>query len=156
MILILNIEKIKSVLYSPKIDKIRGMSMKAVGAYLHTLREHHDLTLTEIAKKLKTSSSLIFRVEQGQGETRGSILLGFTRLVEGSPDDIANLLLNPNASVEDGQTFAVRRVNQLASLAPEPTSVHPDILHLIEQLSPYDLGKWVVMGQNLLGSTKNK
>jgi hypothetical protein len=148
-ILILTIQKSNVELNFPKNDRMGVMGMKAAGEYLHILREHYPLTLAAAGKRLNTSASLIFRIERGNGETRGTLLVGFIRLVNASPDEVINLLLDPNATAEEGERMARLRIEYLKGAAPPPPVVHPDILHLIEQMTPYDLGKWVAIGQRM-------
>lgn len=79
---------------------------KAVGAYLRFLREAAGLSVAEISQKVRIDVSQIWRIERGKSDPRASKLFLFIAAVNGSPDDIAQLINNPNATVEDGETLA--------------------------------------------------
>lgn len=88
------------------------MSVEAAGAYLKRLRKASDLTLQEIADAAGTSISQISRIETGDGNTRGQLLLHYTRIVDGDTDEVTNLLLDPDATVEQGKALAERRLRR--------------------------------------------
>jgi transcriptional regulator with XRE-family HTH domain len=126
------------------------MSLKASGAYLQHLREHTGLSRAELAEKLSTSPSQVFRIEEGKGETRGSLLAAFIRNVNGSAEDVVNLLLNSRASAEEGVRAAEIWLGSQQPTHIYRSTVHPDVADLAGRLSDYELGRWVAFGQRLL------
>lgn len=80
--------------------------MIAAGAYIRTLREKRKLTRKVVAERAKTSVSQLFRIEAGQQETRGSLLMDIISAVQGDPDQVAELLASPTATAEDGRKLA--------------------------------------------------
>jgi transcriptional regulator with XRE-family HTH domain len=76
----------------------------AVGAYLRRLREEKGLSTTQTGAILETSEGQIRNIEKGRKDTRGSMLVAFCYLVDGSLDDIAALMLSEQATPE----YAVR------------------------------------------------
>lgn len=78
-----------------------------VGTYLKTLREGRGLSRFEIAKEVNTNEVQILRIENGDIDTRGSLLLAFLRIVEGSADQLTALMTTPGAIPEHGQQLAV-------------------------------------------------
>ena len=57
------------------------MSTQSAGAYLKELREARGWSLAAVGRRLQTSKSQVVRMEQGDGETRTSLLLSYGRLV---------------------------------------------------------------------------
>lgn len=84
--------------------------MQAVGMYLKILRERRNLSVMDIvlamrdlAPEIDTNPTYIWRIEHGKIESPGArLLLAFTRVVEGSLEDVADLLLNRRATADDG------------------------------------------------------
>jgi transcriptional regulator with XRE-family HTH domain len=83
------------------------MSMLAAGTYIKTLREAKQLSRADLAKQSETNEMQILRVEKGEIDTRGSLLMKIVRVVEGSAEHIADLMLNDNATAEDAKKLAV-------------------------------------------------
>lgn len=84
----------------------------AVGAYLRKLREVRGLSVTKVAGQLDTSEAQIRKIERGGVDTRGSMLLTFCDLVDGSLDDIAQLMLSETATPEYAERVAERWVSR--------------------------------------------
>jgi transcriptional regulator with XRE-family HTH domain len=82
------------------------MSAEAAGAYLWELRKRAKLSRDAVAQRLETSRSQIERIEGGDGETRSSLLLGFTELVGGDVNHVASLFLNEKMKATDGKDLA--------------------------------------------------
>jgi transcriptional regulator with XRE-family HTH domain len=82
------------------------MSAAAVGAYFRTLRKSHNLSIQQVAERIETSVSQVSRIETGEQEIRGSLLFAFARVVKANLDDIASLLLDRDATMEDGERLA--------------------------------------------------
>jgi transcriptional regulator with XRE-family HTH domain len=82
------------------------MSAAAIGAYFRTLRKLRDMSIQQIAELTGTSVSQVSRIETGEQETRGSLLFAFARAVKANLDDMARLLLDTQATTEDGEALA--------------------------------------------------
>lgn len=82
------------------------MGTEAVGSYLKFLRNKRGMTLQQVADASDTSVSQISRIEGGEQETRGSVLLAFTRTVGGSPYDVTQLMLDKDAGADAGEEAA--------------------------------------------------
>jgi transcriptional regulator with XRE-family HTH domain len=142
------------------------MSVHAVGGYIRHLRTQQGLTATAVAQAAKTNSNYIWRIEQGKIKEPGAELLGtLVRAVNGSIEDAMALLLDPLASVADGEarasawlardelrvaTPAQQEIEQLAALIPNDRV--EEALALLEELVayPYEMGKVMEYGRQLL------
>jgi transcriptional regulator with XRE-family HTH domain len=82
----------------------------AVGAYLRFLREAQGLSATEVAERAGTNQSQIWRIDNWKSDTRGTLLFAYIRAVNGDANDIARLINNPKATIEDGETLAKLRL----------------------------------------------
>lgn len=80
--------------------------MEAVGAYLRTLREAHKLSRAAVAAQIGTHESQLVRIEAGEQDTRGSLLLAFIGVVRGRAGDVQRLILNHEATADDGRRLA--------------------------------------------------
>lgn len=80
--------------------------MQAVGIYLRTLREAHQLSRAAVAAQIGTHESQLVRIEAGEQDSRGSLLLAFVAAVKGRAEDIQKLLLDKDVTVEDGRRLA--------------------------------------------------
>lgn len=88
--------------------------MKAVGAYLETLREARGLSRVWVAEKAGTNDTSVYRVER-RGQAAGpKILIGIVRAVRGSFDDVDELLREDDTPETVGRHLAEVR------LAEEP------------------------------------
>lgn len=105
--------------------------MIAIGEYLHTLRESLGRTRTEIATQIGTSPSQIHRIEHGEQDTRGTLLLAFNDAVDGNVEQLKSLLLDPTATQTDGRDQAKiwlqqgYRRNLLSLVASATADPHP-------------------------------
>lgn len=79
---------------------------RAVGAYLRRLRELHGYNRTKVAAALNTNENHIKRMEDAEVNTSGTNLLKFVRFVEGSAEHLADLVMNADATEEDGRKLA--------------------------------------------------
>lgn len=91
------------------------MGKVAVGAYLRTLREAKTLARTTFAYQLSTSESLIESIEKGQTDTRGSFLLLLLHTLGGSPEHVSRLMLDADATAEDGRRLALEWLDHAAA-----------------------------------------
>ena len=80
--------------------------MEAVGTYLRTLREAHRLSRAAVASQIGTHESQLVRIEAGEQDSRGSLLLAFVAIVQGRANDIQRLILDQQATAEDGRRLA--------------------------------------------------
>lgn len=80
--------------------------MKAVGLYLRTLRDDLGMSRGAVAKQLRTDDSQIERIENGQIDTRSSLLFRFVELVQGRLEDIRGLILGEPDSPDLGRNAA--------------------------------------------------
>ncbi len=106
-----------------------------------------------LGQKIGTDHSLIERIEKGQTDTRGSLLLRIVHTLQGSPDQLAELMVNPNTTPEDGRRLAEEwlkrgRVRQ-AALAGEAASLAQDLAQ-----DPARYQKWLGYGERLLEEAK--
>lgn len=84
--------------------------MKAVGAYLQTLREGRGLSRVWVAEQAGTNDTSIYRVEQRGQESKPKILIPLVRAVRGSFDDIGELLKDDDLPIEEGVKLAEVRL----------------------------------------------
>jgi transcriptional regulator with XRE-family HTH domain len=102
--------------------------LMAVGAYLRRLRTHRRMTPTVTAAYAGTDPSMLNRIEKGNIDTRGSLLLALTRTVGGNMDDIQHLMHDRHATAATGEQRANRWI---AFLETVPS---PDELQQLSQL----------------------
>ena len=69
------------------------MGTVEAGAYLRDCREARGLSVLAVARKLHTSKSQIERIEDGEIDTRSSLIAGFARLVNANANRLFSLLL---------------------------------------------------------------
>lgn len=81
-----------------------------MGAYLRKLREARGISVAEIADKLGTEPTQIWRIENWKSDTRSSIVFRFIFLVRGNAEDVLLLMNNHHASREDGERLAELRM----------------------------------------------
>ena len=82
----------------------------AVGAYLRYLREAQGLQAVDIAEKIGTDQTQVWRIEKWKSDTRSSLLFKYIRAVNGDANDVEILLNNMNATKTDGEMFAKLRL----------------------------------------------
>lgn len=82
------------------------MSIDATGEYLRVLRDARKISRNALGQKIGADHSLIERIEKGQTDTRGSLLLRILHTLEGSPEQLLQLMLNPDATPADGRRLA--------------------------------------------------
>ena len=80
--------------------------MVAAGAYLWKLRDLRGFTRDEVAHITGTNAVQVMRIEKGEIDTRGSLLMSLVKAVKGSADQVMLLLLNERATVEEGRRLA--------------------------------------------------
>ncbi|NTU82155.1 MAG: helix-turn-helix domain-containing protein [Chloroflexales bacterium] len=130
------------------------MNMRALGAYLFTLRDQRKLVAAQIADHVGTSPTHIWRIEQGKIRAIGAELLHrLTAEVGGSAEDIHRLLLDRHATVADGQTLAEQRLGLTVhdnSTGPFNSATEQAIQRLVGRLTPQQRALWVQIGELLL------
>jgi transcriptional regulator with XRE-family HTH domain len=82
----------------------------AVGAYIRYLREAQGMQATEIAEKIGTDLTQIWRVEKWKSDTRSTLLFKLIYAVGGDASDVGMLINNPNATKSDGEALAKLRL----------------------------------------------
>ena len=80
--------------------------MEAVGAYLRTLREAQHLSRAAVAAQIETHESQLVRIEAGDQDSRGSLLLALVAAVQGRVADVQRLILDKSATESDGRAAA--------------------------------------------------
>lgn len=116
------------------------MSTAAAGAYIRTLREARHLSRAKLATLARTHESQIERIEKGEQDTRGSLLIAIVQAVRGNLDQIGQLLLSDAATVDDGRQLAQVWLTQEEQHALDRFAAHiPDpqvaaVIAHIEQL----------------------
>ena len=126
------------------------MSKIAVGAYLRRLRENLDLTQIDLALEVHTNESQIIRLEQGRVDTRGSLLMAITRVVQGSADDIFRLSTDQGATAHDGRDLAEAWIRRKEN--PTADDRDAEIAAINQALRGDDrrLGMWIGYGRGLV------
>ncbi len=124
------------------------MSIDATGEYIRVLREAHRVSRNALGQKIGTDHSLIERIEKGQTDTRGSLLLRIVHTLQGSPDQLTELMVNPNATPEDGRRLASEWLKAGSALH----LVRQDLATLIDELAedPARFQKWLGYGERLV------
>jgi transcriptional regulator with XRE-family HTH domain len=102
--------------------------LAAVGAYLRRLRTHRQMTPTITAAYAGTDPSMLNRIEKGNIDTRGSLLLALNRAVGGNIYDIQRLMHDRYATAATGE----QRANMWIDLLDTTSS--PDELQQLSQL----------------------
>jgi transcriptional regulator with XRE-family HTH domain len=125
------------------------MTLQAAGAYIQRLREEARITRHALAKRVNTSDSQVIRIEQGEQETRFSLLALIIRAVDANADDIIDLLLLPDNTSSDGILRADQWIQQRKPKKNGTLEPHPDVLSLLSRLTDYELGRWVALGERL-------
>lgn len=133
-----------------ELDNNYPMGMKATGAYFRHLREHLGLSQAEVARRAGASSSQIYRIEEGQGETRATLVAAVAQVLNARPEDVISLLADNTATIEAGQKLAAALVSTRNGAATPKTPLHPEVVAIAAQMTEFQLGKWVAMGERLL------
>ena len=81
----------------------------AVGAYLRYLRDIQKLQIADLAEKMATDPSQLWRIEKWRSDTRSSLLFKYIHALGGDANDVALLINNPAATVADGEALAKLR-----------------------------------------------
>jgi len=82
------------------------MPKEAAGAYLRHLREARRLGRPSVANMILTSENQIKRIENGEVDSRGSLLLAFCHAVNGNAADLEHLMHNLQTTPVDGRRIA--------------------------------------------------
>lgn len=80
--------------------------MQAAATYLRTLREKRSLSQEDVASQVGVSSKMIIEWEKGRSEPSSTRLAAFVAAVRGSAEMVHQLLLNQNATEDEGRNFA--------------------------------------------------
>lgn len=96
----------------------RRMGIHAVGAYLAALRESRGLSQQRVADAIGSSKRQLIRWEKGEDTPSALHLAQYVAAIRGSAVQVYLLLINPDATVDDGYTDAA--VWASGALPPEP------------------------------------
>lgn len=80
--------------------------MVAAGSYLKALRESQKLTQLDIATAIGSTVNTVWRVEDGRQEPKAANLVNWLAFLHGRAEDLAALINDASATVEDGQKKA--------------------------------------------------
>lgn len=97
------------------------MGLQAVGAYLHACRDARGYSRVRLAALVGTSEAQIVRIEQGDQDTRGSLLLAIVRALGASADVVTDLALSEQDSPEAGRAAAERWLAERAGATDAAT-----------------------------------
>jgi transcriptional regulator with XRE-family HTH domain len=86
--------------------------MIAIGTYIRTLREAKRMSRGELGSRVNTSVSQLVRLENGEQDTRSVLLAVIVKELEGDFRDVSELLLNEQATAEDGKRMARERIQK--------------------------------------------
>lgn len=99
-----------------------GMTMEAVGAYIREMREGRNESRASVAHVVGTHESQLVRIEKGQQDARGSLLLAIVHHVGGDTNIVFELMA-PDKTAKDGieeaRTLLNRRKRLLDSIDDE-------------------------------------
>jgi|SRR5271167_881476 transcriptional regulator with XRE-family HTH domain len=91
--------------------------MKTLGERIRELREEHDLSVRELAKRLKVSAPFLSDVELGRRHPSDEVLERLARLLETTPEDLKKYDARPPmqelkrmVANNPAMGFALRRV----------------------------------------------
>lgn len=118
---------------------------------MRAMREHLGISQAEVSRRIHASSSQIHRIEEGPGETRASLVAAMAVAVEADPEDIIRLLADTNATEQVGIELARSRIKTRSGRPVLSPVIHPEIVDLASRMSEFQLGKWVALGERLLG-----
>lgn len=82
------------------------MNLEATGAYLSELRRTRGYTQVQVGNAIGISDEMVWRVEKGRGETSGSMLLRMISFLEGSYEQVVQLMETPSITAEDAREKA--------------------------------------------------
>jgi transcriptional regulator with XRE-family HTH domain len=94
--------------------------MIAVGAYIRTLREARKMSRAELAAKTQTSGSQLVRIENGEQDTRSTLLAAIVNHLGGDFYDVGQLLLHEDATAEEGRQLAIEHLQEQGYEGVEP------------------------------------
>lgn len=86
----------------------------AVGAYLRSLRELQGLQAVDVAEKIGTGQTQLWRIDNWKSDTRSSLLFKYIQAVKGDANDVALLINNADATETDGEVLAKLRFSLLS------------------------------------------
>ena len=89
------------------------MSIIAAGAYLRFFREQQGMSRIKVAANVGTSENQIIRIESGEVDTRTSLFFAIASEVKANAIDLMHLILDPNATEDDGIQAAQQRLQAL-------------------------------------------
>jgi len=88
------------------------MGIQAVGIYLRVLREVRDIGRIPLAQELGIDDQQIERLEKGLAAPQSPFLFLLIQALQGDVDQVAELMLDPEATEETARQYALARATQ--------------------------------------------
>lgn len=128
------------------------MSLVAVGAYLRKLREERGLSRADVIRRVDTNEGQIVRIEAGEVDTRASLFVALTRVLNCNLQHIQDLMLDESATAEDGRALAE---SWIADGQSQNITIPDDVADLAQTLAhnPLKMGQWIGFGKRLVEET---
>ena len=96
-----------------------NMSVSAVGSYLRTLANIQRLTEAEVTEQAGVQTKYMWRLESAQiKEPSARVLRALTVAVNGSWDDIGDLIIRDDVNEDDGRARALAWAAQAGLISP--------------------------------------
>ncbi len=132
MLELLDISSFKFDLFTTSCKLTHEYKMKTLGEFIRELREKHDLSVRELAKKLKVSAPFLSDIELGRRHPSDDVLGRLASFFETTTDDLRKHDARPPvqelkriAANNPAMGFALRKVVD-EGVSPE------DLLHFLE------------------------
>jgi transcriptional regulator with XRE-family HTH domain len=134
------------------------MTLLAAATYLKTLREAYGISQDEVARSLGTSTRVVGGWERAETDPASSSLAAFTRFVHASAEHVVTLLINPDATQDDGVRLAHQWLEQSKQRFLDELTTHSadeplrDLLTILRSFSanPRKLGQLLGYAERLL------
>lgn len=126
---IMNISNLNGCSYTKAMS-----NLKAAGAYLWALREEQELSRADVAVQVGTSDVQLMRIEKGEIDTRGSMLMSLLRVLRGNANQVETLILDQEATEQQARDMA-------SSWLKELNRAHYDIAQQLAAEIPVDQAK---------------
>ena len=125
--------------------------MTAVGAYIRELREVRGLSRADLAARVKTHESQIYRIEKGEQDSRGSLLFAIIEALQGNVQDVYQLMRSGGAVDVDEARKLADSVREQIRAAPTVEDRRDAINRLVSELEadPRKLDQLIGYGQRL-------
>jgi transcriptional regulator with XRE-family HTH domain len=127
------------------------MTMQAVGAYFQARRKLLGLTQEEVARRLQVSTKSISEWELGRYYPSSDALAQLIALLQASAEIVQRLMIDPNATPEEGRRLAGIKQDAYAALDALTDEEFAEAMALYERLAkdPKALMRWLGYGHRL-------